>query len=172
MGSAPSNTEFRVLGLHISLAYWAAMAVSSLLSGYPNCGRLALSLLPPQIGVWPILYFLLSAQAMILFPQRIGFSWITIFAAAALSSIIYDEGWREGLLSGAVYASGYYFFGAFATATAQAEAARHRNCFRSLNQLTNNSESTLPRLRTWRQPRNATVLPGSSTTRLLRPFLA
>ena len=84
-------------------------------------------LLPPQVGVWPILYFLLSAQAMILFPQRIGFSWITIFAVAALSSIIYDQGWREGLLSGAVYASGYYFFGAFATATAHAEAARRRS---------------------------------------------
>ena len=88
---------------------------------------LALLLLPPQVGVWPILYFLLSAQAMILFPQRIGFSWITIFAAAALSSTIYAQGWREGLLDGAVFASGYYFFGAFATATAQSEAARHRS---------------------------------------------
>ena len=64
---------------------------------------------------------------MILFPQRIGFPWITVFAVAALSSIIYVEGRREGILSGAVYASGYYFFGAFATATAQAEAARRRS---------------------------------------------
>ena len=88
---------------------------------------LALLLLPPRIDVWGILYFLLSAQAMILFRQRIGFSWITIFAAAAMSSITYTLGWREGLLSSAVYASGYYFFGAFATATSQSEAARHRS---------------------------------------------
>ena len=59
---------------------------------------LALLLLPPRIDVWGILYFLLSAQAMIMFRQRIGFSWITIFAAAALSSITYALGWREGLL--------------------------------------------------------------------------
>ena len=84
-------------------------------------------LLPPRIDVWGILYFLLSAQAMIMFRQRIGFSWITVFAAAALSSTIYAQGWREGLLSGAVYASGYYFFGAFVTATAHAEADRRRS---------------------------------------------
>ena len=84
-------------------------------------------LLPPRIDVWGILYFLLSAQAMIMFRQRIGFSWITIFAVAAMSSITYTLGWREGLLSGAVYASGYYFFGAFATATSQSEAARRRS---------------------------------------------
>ena len=88
---------------------------------------LTLLLLPPRIDVWGILYFLLSAQAMIMFRQRIGFAWITIFAGAALSSITYTLGWREGILSGAVYASGYYFFGAFATATAQSEAARHRS---------------------------------------------
>ena len=88
---------------------------------------LTLLLLPPRIDVWGILYFLLSAQAMTMFRQRIGFAWITIFAGAALSSITYTLGWREGILSGAVYASGYYFFGAFATATAQSEAARHRS---------------------------------------------
>ena len=88
---------------------------------------LALTLLPPHIEVWPILYFLLSAQAMIMFPQRVGFLWITVFASTALGAIIYYDGWREGLLSGAVYASGYYFFGAFATATAHAEAARRRS---------------------------------------------
>ena len=88
---------------------------------------LALLLLPPRIDVWGILYFLLSAQAMLMFRQRIGFSWITIFAAAALGSITYAQGWWEGLLHGAVYASGYYFFGAFATATSQSEAARRRS---------------------------------------------
>ena len=44
-----------------------------------------------------------------------------------MSSTIYAQGWREGLLAGAVYASGYYFFGAFATATSQSEAARRRS---------------------------------------------
>ena len=88
---------------------------------------LALLMLPPRIDVWAILYFLLSAQAMIMFRQRMGFSWITIFAAAAISSTIYAQGWREGLLAGVVYASGYYFFGAFATATAHAEADRRRS---------------------------------------------
>ena len=87
----------------------------------------ALLLLPPHVEPWGILYFLLSAQAMLMFPQRIGFLWIGVFAAVMAGSILYAVGWRDGIAISVVLGAGYFFFGAFATATAQAESARRRS---------------------------------------------
>ena len=88
---------------------------------------LGLMLLPPQNGEWAILYFLLSVQAMLLLPQRIGFMWIGIFTFAAGAALVYGDGWVVGLISVPVFAGGYFFFGTFAAATSRAEGDRRRS---------------------------------------------
>ncbi|MFQ6028463.1 MAG: hypothetical protein ACE5Q6_13305, partial [Dehalococcoidia bacterium] len=82
---------------------------------------LGLLLLPPQIGTWAVLYILLSAQAMLLLPQRIGFLWIGLFTLAAGTGLVYGSGWVDGLIRVPLYGGGYFFFGTFAAATARSE---------------------------------------------------
>ena len=57
---------------------------------------LGLLLLPPHLDYFSILYFLLSAQVMLLFPQRVGYLWLGIFTAAMAGALLSTSGWREG----------------------------------------------------------------------------
>ena len=87
---------------------------------------LALSLLlfPPHLDHWAILYFLLSAQAMLVFSRRIGYLWLSVFILAMAGALIPTTGWRDGLPLVLLYGAGFHFFGSFATLTARAEADR------------------------------------------------
>lgn len=85
---------------------------------------LGLLLLPPNLDYFSILYFLLSAQAMLLFPQRVGYLWLGIFTAAMAGALLSTSGWREALPLILLYGAGFNFFGSFATLTAQSETAR------------------------------------------------
>jgi signal transduction histidine kinase len=107
--------------------YWLARRVR----WYPHLymtlqGSLALGLLllPPHLDYFSILFFLLSAQAMLLFPQRVGYLWLGLLTAAMAGTLLGTNGWQEALPLTLLYGAGFYFFGSFATLTAQSVAAR------------------------------------------------
>ena len=60
----------------------------------------------------------------LLFPQRAGYVWIGIFVATMAGALIGTSGWREGLPLSLLYGAGSFFFGSFATLTAESEGAR------------------------------------------------
>jgi signal transduction histidine kinase len=68
----------------------------------------------PDWGVFPMLFFILSPTAMMVFPQKIGFMWIGIFTLDAFLAI-------------AVFSVGFWFFGVFARAMANADEARRES---------------------------------------------
>lgn len=75
----------------------------------------------------PILFFILSAFAMLLWPDRrsLGWAWIGLFTLLTGGILVFRSGWENGLLTLLPYAGGYAFFGVFAEALARAEEA-HR----------------------------------------------
>jgi len=81
----------------------------------------------PSTGIFPILYFILSPQAMLLLPQRSAVLWIVAFILVAGGNIVIAQGWSEGLIALPVYAGGYFFFGIFAHALVRADAARRES---------------------------------------------
>ena len=70
------------------------------------------------------LYFVLSAEAMLLLPQRAGLAWIAAFGGITAAILLAVLGWPSGLLAAPMYAAGYFFFGVFALSMAEADAAR------------------------------------------------
>ena len=107
--------------------YWVTRRVR----WYPHLyialqGGLALSLLllPPHLDYFSILFFLLGAQAMLLFSQRVGYLWLGILTAAMAAAILGTTGWRDGLPLILLYGAGFYFFASFATLAAQSESSR------------------------------------------------
>lgn len=81
----------------------------------------------PSTGIFPILYFILSPQAMLLLPQRPAVLWIVAFILVAGGNIVITQGWSEGLIVLPVYAGGYFFFGIFAHALVRADTARRES---------------------------------------------
>ncbi len=84
----------------------------------------ALLLLDPHWGAFPILFFILSAQAMLIVPQRAGLTWIAIFSFITAGIFSWKNNWQIGLIGSLPYLAGYLFFGVFAYALRQAELAR------------------------------------------------
>ncbi len=83
------------------------------------------TLLPPANPWFVVLLFVLSPTVMLLFPRQIGYAWIGVFSA--LTVIIFwvaGQGAWELLLTAPIYIAGYFFFAAFATQTAAANAAQ------------------------------------------------
>lgn len=93
-----------------------------------------LCLLAPDSSAFPILYFILSAQAMLWLPQRLAVLWIVAFAWITGGIFVLAAGWPAGLLRLLPYLGGYFFFGAFAQALTQAEVA-HRQSLSLLDEL-------------------------------------
>ena len=81
----------------------------------------------PSTGIFPILYFILSPQAMLLLPQRPAALWIVAFILVAGGSTVITQGWLEGLIVLPIYAGGYFFFGIFAHALVRADTARRES---------------------------------------------
>jgi signal transduction histidine kinase len=84
-----------------------------------------LMILSSEPTLFPTLHFILSAQAMILLPNKRGWLWIGVFAL--LTGLILSGGGPETLVSALLYAAGYFFFGVFAHALARAYLARQES---------------------------------------------
>ncbi|MBX7235061.1 MAG: sensor histidine kinase [Caldilineales bacterium] len=81
--------------------------------------------LAPSFGLYPVLFFVLSAEAPSLFGPRIWRLYIAGFAILTAALILFTtENSAFALALAVVYAGGYYFFAAFAANTAAAEAAQ------------------------------------------------
>ncbi|MEA2008448.1 MAG: histidine kinase dimerization/phosphoacceptor domain-containing protein, partial [Chloroflexota bacterium] len=87
----------------------------------------ALIALNPDWGVFPILYFMLSAEVMMSFSQRKGLLWIGAFALLTAGIFVLAAGWQVGIITSLPYIAGYLFFGIFALAMAQARRERDKN---------------------------------------------
>jgi signal transduction histidine kinase len=85
----------------------------------------ALMILSSEPTLFPTLHFILSAQAMMLLPDKRGWLWIGLFAL--LTGLILSGGGPETLVSALLYAAGYFFFGVFAHALARANLARQES---------------------------------------------
>ena len=81
----------------------------------------------PNWGVFPMLFFVLSPTAMMIFPQRTGMIWIGIFTVVTGIVFILTNPFLEALMIALPYSAGYWFFGAFARALASAEEARQES---------------------------------------------
>lgn len=87
----------------------------------------ALITLSPDWGVFPILYFMLSAAVMMSFSQREGLLWIGGFSLITTIIFVTTAGWQVGMITTLPYFAGYLFFGIFALAMAQARQERDKN---------------------------------------------
>jgi len=85
-----------------------------------------LVVLQPGWGVFPILFFLLSPEVMIHYPQRIGLIWLGVFTLLTGGVFVFTDG-LVGLIQLLPYASGYFFFGLFGWVMMQAERDRQRS---------------------------------------------
>ena len=84
----------------------------------------ALLMLRPDWGVFPMLFFILSAQAMLVFPQQTGYIWIGLFTVQTGSIFLFTGEPLDAFLTLLPFAAGYWFFGVFARSLATAEEAR------------------------------------------------
>lgn len=78
-------------------------------------------------SVFPLLFFILSAEAMVGLPLSLGLFWIGAFVLITGAILTAEAGWPQGPLVALAYAGGYAFFGAFANALRQAETARQES---------------------------------------------
>lgn len=82
-----------------------------------------LVVLPPGQLIAVVLFFILSADVTMLFPQRTAALWIAVFSIITLVTY-FAIGGAEALAIVPVYVAGYVFFSTFAQQTARAEQAR------------------------------------------------
>ena len=80
--------------------------------------------LAPKLDYLPLLFFVFSVDAMLLFSMRTGLLWIGGFILINGAYFIYYFGWREGLETLAIFGSGYIFFGVFANALYRSQEAQ------------------------------------------------
>ena len=83
----------------------------------------ALVWLPPHQLIAVVLFFMLSAEASMMFPPRALAVWIALFSLITfVAYLTLSDG--MGLVAVPMYVAGYIFFAVFAQQTARAEAAR------------------------------------------------
>jgi signal transduction histidine kinase len=86
-----------------------------------------LLLIGQPVGLFVLLFFILSAQATIMLPGAAGLAWIGLIILVTAAMLIYWWGPSNGLLSLPAYAGGFFFFGMFARALMRADAARRES---------------------------------------------
>lgn len=74
-----------------------------------------------------LLFFILSAYAMLFNPLRLGLGWLALFTLLTGWFIIPVEGWVDGLRDLAVYASGYLLLGVIVNSLSQARLVQRQN---------------------------------------------
>lgn len=83
----------------------------------------SLVVLPPGQLVAVVLFFILSADVTMLFPQRVAALWIALFSIITLVTYVAIAG-VDALVAVPIYVAGYIFFSTFAQQTARAEESR------------------------------------------------
>jgi signal transduction histidine kinase len=83
----------------------------------------ALIALTPQNLIAVVLFFVLSAEATMMYSSRVVAAWIGLFALVTALAFL-AVGGPGSLIAVPIYAAGYVFFAIFARQTAKAEAAR------------------------------------------------
>jgi signal transduction histidine kinase len=84
-------------------------------------------LLLPDLDYFAILYVPLSAQAMLVFPRRVGYRWLGVFTVVMAAGLVATQGWPESVAFILLYFSAFFFVASYAAITEQAEAARERS---------------------------------------------
>ena len=89
-----------------------------------TCLILALSLIPPYVDYFVILYVPLSVDAMTWFSPRPAYLWVGIFCLATAGVLTYTSGLGNALPFFVLYAGVYLFFASYAAITRRAEESR------------------------------------------------
>jgi len=87
----------------------------------------ALMYLSADWTLFAVLFFILSVQAVLLYPVRTAFVWIAGFVAISAALGLGKWGWPGGLVTLPLYGGGYGLVAALAHALAGAETARHKS---------------------------------------------
>ena len=88
---------------------------------------LLLNLLSPGRFIFGLLFFILSAIAMLVNEASFGMAWIGLFASISAFNLIRYNGWEEGLGLWLAFSTGFLFFGVIANALRQANRARRES---------------------------------------------
>ena len=88
---------------------------------------LATMLLLPDLDYFAILFVPLSAQAMLVFPRRVGYRWLGVFTLVMAAGLLYTQGWPESIAFILLYTGAFFFVASYAAMTEQAEAAREQS---------------------------------------------
>jgi signal transduction histidine kinase len=86
-----------------------------------------LAMLPPPNDYFASFFFSLALQAMNALNPRLGFRWISVFAAVMGVLMIDALGWAVGSPLILIYTAAFVFFGSYAAFIRQAETARGEN---------------------------------------------
>lgn len=78
-------------------------------------------------SVFSILFFVFSAQAMMMLPAKQGYIWIAVFTLITGASFLRIEGLLEGFLSILTFGGGFLFFGISGKATKDAHNERAKS---------------------------------------------
>ena len=87
----------------------------------------ALMYLSDNWSLFTILFFVLSGQAVLLFPIRPAFAWIAGFVAISTIFGVTKWGWPGGMMTLPLYGGGYSLIAALAHALVSAETARRQS---------------------------------------------
>jgi signal transduction histidine kinase len=87
----------------------------------------ALMYLSADWTLFAVLFFVLSVQAVLLYPVRTAIVWIVGFVAISAVLGLGKWGWPGGLVTLPLYGGGYGLVAALAHALASAETARHKS---------------------------------------------
>jgi len=82
---------------------------------------------PPHVDYFSVFFFVLTLQAMHVFPERIGIRWVIAFILIMASSMIYGFGLSEGLGLLINYTIAYLMVAGLVTITKRAERAREKS---------------------------------------------
>jgi signal transduction histidine kinase len=94
-----------------------------LYTGLQTALIVAILALPPHQLIVVVLFFVLSAEATMMYTPRVSGAWIALFILITLVAYVAVDG-VDGLAAVPIYAAGYIFFAIFAQQTAKSEAAR------------------------------------------------
>ena len=75
-------------------------------------------------SVFVILFYLLSAQAMLVNSFKVGLLWLAIFSLVSAVNFIYANGWPGGLGNLLPVVAGFFFFGVLANSLYRAAQAQ------------------------------------------------
>ncbi len=109
--------------LHSRILHWLPQWGSYLYATVQTLLVTSLVVLPPGHLVAVVLFFILSADVTMLFPQRVAALWIALFSIITLVTYVAIAG-ADALVAVPIYVAGYIFFSTFAQQTARAEESR------------------------------------------------